>query len=221
MIAENLAKIRAAVPADAVAIVAVTKTQSPENVREAFQAGLSVMGENRVQEADGKIAALSDLPLEWHLVGHLQSNKVKQAVAMFSLIHSVDSLRLAQEIDRCAERAGKRQDILLQVNVAGESTKSGIDPEQAGELAAAIDALPHLRLCGLMTIAPFYDDPEQARPVFREMRRIFESLKSLVHHPEWFRWLSMGMTHDYRVAVQEGANMIRIGTGLFGERHAR
>ena len=179
------------------------------------------MGENRVQEAVEKAASLTDLPVEWHLIGHLQTNKVKQAVSLFSVIHSVDSARLAMEIDRCAKRAGKIQNVLLQINVAGEDTKSGVALTQADELAALIESLDHLRLCGVMTIAPFYEDQEQTRPVFREMRSIFERIKRNVSHPESFRWLSMGMTHDYKVAVEEGANMVRIGTGLFGVRTVR
>ncbi len=221
MIADNLAIIRQSIPLDKVTLIAVTKTQSPEVVREAFAAGLKVVGENRVQEAVEKAVQLSDLPLEWHLIGHLQTNKVKQAVALFSLIHSVDSPKLAAEIDRCAQNAGKMQNVLLQINIAHESTKSGVAPEEAEELADVIASLPHLRLCGIMTIAPLYQDPEQTRPIFREMRTLFERLRKKSLHPESFRWLSMGMTHDYKVAVEEGANMVRIGTGLFGVRTTR
>ena len=221
MIADNLAVIRDSLRRDDVVLIAVTKTQPVSVIREAYAAGLSVLGENRVQEAVEKAADLEDLPLEWHLIGHLQTNKVKQAVALFSLIHSVDSERLAREIDRCAKVIGKIQDVLIQVNVAGEDSKSGIEPAQAAELVRLVDSLPNLRLCGMMTIAPLYEDAAQTRPVFREMRSIFEQLREKVADPEAFRWLSMGMTHDYRVAVEEGANMIRIGTGLFGARTAR
>lgn len=221
LIAENLASIREFINSDKVTVIAVTKTQPPEVIRAAFAAGLSVLGENRVQEALEKAAALSDLSLDWHLIGHLQTNKVKQAVSLFSLIHSVDSPRLAIEIDRCAKNLGKVQNVLLQVNVAGEDTKSGITLAEADELAALIESLPQLRLCGVMTIAPLYEDPEQTRPIFREMRIVFERLRRNVACPEFFRWLSMGMTHDYKVAVEEGANMVRIGTGLFGARTAR
>ena len=155
------------------------------------------------------------------MIGHLQTNKVKQAVPLFSMIHSVDSSKLALEIDRCARNVGKVQDVLLQINVAGETTKAGIALENADELAAFMESLPNLRLCGVMTIAPFFDSPEQTRPIFRETRKIFERLQKKTLHPESFRWLSMGMTHDYRIAVEEGANMIRIGTGLFGTRTSR
>jgi PLP dependent protein len=221
LIAENLALLRQFIPADKVTLIAVTKTQPPEVVREAYSAGLSVFGENRVQEAVEKAALLKDLPLEWHLIGHLQTNKVKQAIALFTLIHSVDSPRLAVEIDRCAKIAGKVQDVLLQVNIAGEDTKSGVAPEEADELAAVIGSLPNLRLCGLMTIAPQVDDPERVRPVFRMARSVFTRLRSQVSQPESFRWLSMGMTHDFKVAVEEGSNMVRIGSGIFGTRSAR
>ena len=213
--------IRKSIGNDEVVLIAVTKTQSVPVIREAVAAGLSVVGENRVQEAVEKAAQLTDLSLEWHLIGHLQTNKVKQAVALFSLIHSVDSERLACEIDRCARLAGKVQKVLIQVNVAGEESKSGISPSQAEDLALLMDSLPNLRLCGVMTIAPLVEDAELTRPVFREMRILFEQLRQKVLRPEEFRWLSMGMTHDYRIAVSEGANMIRIGTGLFGARTVR
>ena len=221
MIADNLAMIRESIGNGEIAIIAVTKTQSVAVIRDAVAAGLSVVGENRVQEAVEKAAQLTDLPLEWHLIGHLQTNKVKQAVALFSLIHSVDSERLADEIDRCARLAGKVQDVLIQVNVGGEETKSGIAPSQADHLAVYMDSLPNLRLRGAMTIAPLVEDAEMTRPVFQEMRIIFERLRQKISRPEDFRWLSMGMTHDYRIAVSEGANMIRIGTGLFGARTVR
>ena len=221
MIADNLATIRNSIGNADVVLIAVTKTQSVAVIRDAVAAGLTVVGENRVQEAIEKAAQLRDLSLEWHLIGHLQTNKVKQAVALFSLIHSVDSERLACEIDRCARLAGKVQNVLIQVNVAGEESKSGIAPSQAEKLALVIDSLPNLRLCGAMTIAPLVEDAEMTRPVFREMRILFEQLRQKISHPEDFQWLSMGMTHDYRIAVSEGANMIRIGTGLFGARTVR
>ena len=221
MIADNLATIRNSIGNADVVLIAVTKTQSVAVIRDAVAAGLTVVGENRVQEAVEKAAQLRDLSLEWHLIGHLQTNKVKQAVALFSLIHSVDSERLACEIDRCARLAGKVQNVLIQVNVAGEESKSGIAPSQAEKLALVIDSLPNLRLCGAMTIAPLVEDAEMTRPVFREMRILFEQLREKISRPEDFRWLSMGMTHDYRIAVSEGANMIRIGTGLFGARTVR
>ena len=203
-----------------VQLVAVTKNHDVDAMREAIDAGATAIGENRIQEAREKYTTL-ERKVDWHLIGHLQTNKVKQAVALFSLIHSVDSERLACEIDRCARLAGKVQNVLIQVNVAGEESKSGIAPSQAEKLALVIDSLPNLRLCGAMTIAPLVEDAEMTRPVFREMRILFEQLREKISRPEDFRWLSMGMTHDYRIAVSEGANMIRIGTGLFGARTVR
>lgn len=221
MIAESVASLKATISSNDVTIITVTKTQSPERIRQAVNAGLSVLGENRVQEAAEKVDALRDFPVEWHLIGHLQTNKVKQAVALFSLIQSVDSLKLAAEIDRQARQAGKIQDILLQINVAGETSKFGISPAQAIAIATEFDALKNIRLRGLMTIAPFFDQAEQTRPIFRQTRELFEQLKPRLARPEHFCWLSMGMTHDYIVALAEGSNMIRIGSGIFGERQTR
>ena len=221
MIVENVAALRNAVNHKLVTIVAVTKTQPVERIREAVNAGLTVLGENRVQEAAEKVPALAGLPVEWHLIGHLQTNKVKQAVALFSLIQSVDSLKLAAEIDRQARLAGKIQDVLLQINVAGEESKFGIDPADAVSLTSAMEALPNIRLCGLMTIAPFFAEAEQTRPIFRQTKQLYDQLKQSVAKPEQFCRLSMGMTHDYAVAIEEGANMIRVGSGIFGERTTR
>ncbi len=221
MIAESVASLKATISSNDVTIITVTKTQSPERIRQAVNAGLSVLGENRVQEAAEKVDALRDLPVEWHLIGHLQTNKVKQAVALFSLIQSVDSLKLALEINRQAAAANKIQDILLQINVAGETSKFGIAPAQAVGIATEIDALKNISLRGLMTIAPFFDQAEQTRPIFRQTREIFEQLKPRLARPEHFCRLSMGMTHDYIVALAEGSNMIRIGSGIFGERQTR
>ena len=221
MIAENATNIKNQINSANVTIVAVTKTQPVERIREAVNTGLTVLGENRVQEAAEKIGLLADLPVEWHLIGHLQTNKVKQAVAMFSLIQSVDSLKLALEINRQAAAVNKQQDILLQINVAGETSKFGIAPSQASTVAAELFALPNVRLCGIMTIAPFFDQAEDTRPIFRQTREIFERLNREMGRPECFNRLSMGMTHDYLVALEEGSNMVRIGSGIFGERQTR
>ena len=221
MIAENATNIKNQINSANVTIVGVTKTQPVERIREAVNTGLTVLGENRVQEAAEKIGLLADLPVEWHLIGHLQTNKVKQAVAMFSLIQSVDSLKLALEINRQAAAVNKQQDILLQINVAGETSKFGIAPSQASAVAAELFALPNVRLCGIMTIAPFFDQAEDTRPIFRQTREIFERLNREMGRPEYFNRLSMGMTHDYLVALEEGSNMVRIGSGIFGERQTR
>lgn len=198
-------------------VVAVTKNQDATAVRTALAAGVAAVGENRVQEAQAK-SVLVPAP-EWHLIGHLQTNKVRQAVPLFSLIHSLDSERLALEIERVAARYGKRQDVLIQVNVAGEDAKFGVTPDETTALARVVDDLPHLRLTGLMTIAPFYDDAEDARPVFRELYRMFADLKAAPLRNSRLDWLSMGMTNDYTVAVEEGANLVRVGTAIFGPRH--
>lgn len=198
-------------------IVAVTKNHGIAAMRTAIDWGICAIGENRVQEAITKYADLNR-QVEWHLIGHLQTNKVRNAVRIFDLIQSVDSERLALEIDRVAGKLGKRQDILIQVNIAGESQKYGIPPRDTMTLARVVSDLPNLQLCGLMAIAPLYDDPEQARPLFREMKRLFQELAAARLANTNIQWLSMGMTNDYCVAVEEGANLIRVGTGIFGQR---
>jgi len=200
-----------------VKVVAVTKNQEAAAVREVLAAGAEAVGENRVQEAMAKAALLP--PVEWQMIGHLQTNKVRQAVPFFTLIHSLDSERLALEVERVAAKLGKRQDVLIQVNVAGEETKSGVAPGELMALAELVSGLAHVRLCGLMTMAPFYEDAEQARPVFRELYRLFAELKAAALPNTSIEWLSMGMTNDYCVAVEEGANIVRIGTAIFGPRH--
>jgi pyridoxal phosphate enzyme (YggS family) len=194
-----------------ITLVAVTKTVAPPAVAAAFEAGISHFGENRVQEAVAKIeqlAALTPQPT-WHMVGHLQTNKAKSAVAIFDIIHSVDSLRLAEVL---SQRAQKTLPILLEVNVAGEVSKSGFSTDDVAPALAAISSLPRLAIKGLMTIAPLVDDPEEVRPVFHKLRSLRDSL-GLEH-------LSMGMTDDFEVAIEEGATMVRIGRAIFGERQA-
>ena len=192
-----------------VTLVAVTKNFEASIIRTAFDYGVRDFGENRVQEAEGKIVQLSDLKpdVTWHMVGHLQSNKAKTAVELFDIIHSADSMRLAEILSR---RAQKPLPILLEVNVSGEATKGGFS---VGELAAAVEEIrqfSNLRVMGLMTIAPLVAEPEEVRPVFRKLRELRDSLR-LEH-------LSMGMTDDFEVAVEEGATMLRIGRAIFGER---
>jgi hypothetical protein len=195
-------------------LIAVTKTHPAEIVREAMREGLVDFGENKVQEARGKIQELGCG--RWHLIGHLQSNKAKEAVRLFDAIDSVDRLDLAREIDRHAEALGKTQDVLLQVNVAGESTKFGCAPESARELAEAINGRPNLALRGLMTIAPYAPEAEKSRVHFAALRELRDRLEC----ETGFRLpvLSMGMSGDFAVAVEEGATSVRIGTALFGER---
>jgi len=197
-------------------LVAVSKTWPPQAVAAAHEAGLGVFGENYVQEARDKIAALAALPLRWHLIGHLQTNKAKLAVQLFDLIHTLDSVRLAREIDRLAARLPKVQDVLIQVSLAGEETKSGASPAEVPALLAEASRLSHLRVLGLMTIPPYFDDPERARPYFARLRALRDRLEeeSGIALPE----LSMGMTGDFEAAIAEGATLVRIGTAIFGNR---
>nr|WP_092068099.1 YggS family pyridoxal phosphate-dependent enzyme [Dendrosporobacter quercicolus]NSL46941.1 YggS family pyridoxal phosphate-dependent enzyme [Dendrosporobacter quercicolus DSM 1736]SDL69958.1 hypothetical protein SAMN04488502_101593 [Dendrosporobacter quercicolus] len=215
----DLAMNRAAVrPAgDEFKLIAVTKNQGIDEMRQAIDHGITAVGENRVQEVLGKLPELKRT-VEWHLIGHLQTNKVRQIVPFADLIHSVDSRRVALEISRVAGKLGKCQDILIQVNAAGEPGKFGIAPEDTLALAQDISSLEHVRLCGLMTIAPQVADPELVRPVFRNLYRLFMELAAIRLDHTDMKWLSMGMTGDYITAVEEGANMVRVGTGIFGAR---
>ena len=200
---------------DEVSVVGVTKTHGPEVVREAWEAGVRVFGENRVQEAGAKIPGCVGGP-EWHLIGHLQRNKVRAALGLFSVIHSVDSLRLAVEIERVAGEEGHRPQVLLEVNVSGEASKDGLRPEQAPEVIEFLMGCRNLTWTGLMTMAPFCPDAELARPVFARLRGLRDRWEGEygVGLPE----LSMGMSNDYGVAVEEGATWLRLGTVLFGGR---
>jgi pyridoxal phosphate enzyme (YggS family) len=216
---ENITNVRARIAAACeragrssgeVTLIGVSKTVSTDTIAEAVAAGLEDFGENRVQEAAEKIEALSSRGItpRWHLIGHLQSNKAKTAANLFAIIHSVDSLRLAQELSR---RAG-RTAILLEVNAAQEASKFGFAPKEVAPALSSIAALPHLDVQGLMTVAPLSDDPDAVRPVFRELRRLRDALG--------LRELSMGMTNDFEVAIEEGATMVRVGRAIFGERPA-
>ena len=200
---------------DNVQLVAVSKTVPLERVKKAIDAGVSVFGENRVREAQDKWAVIGD-SADCHLIGHLQTNKVKPAVRIFQMIHSVDSLRLAQEIDRRCQEISKVMPVLVQVNVAGEETKFGIGTDEVAGLIRQIRELGNLRLDGLMAIPPFFSDPEDSRPYFRRLRICRNELEGqgLGPLPE----LSMGMSGDYEVAIEEGATYVRVGSALFGER---
>jgi pyridoxal phosphate enzyme (YggS family) len=204
--------------AEAVTLVAVTKTVPVERVRLAYEAGLRVFGENRVQEAREKVSALASLPLiHWHLIGHLQTNKVARAVELFEMVQSVDSVRLAEALNRGAEARGKRLPVLLEVNVAGEVSKEGVRPEALAELAEVVVRLPYLEAQGLMTVAPYTQNPEEVRPVFRRLRELGAEMRERFPLARW-QHLSMGMSEDYGVAIEEGATMVRLGRALFGER---
>ena len=200
-----------------VQLVAVTKNHDVDAMREAIDAGATAIGENRIQEAREKYTTL-ERKVDWHLIGHLQTNKAKYAVRMFDLIHSVDSENLALELDKAAGRIDKVQDVLVQVNLAREDSKSGIYREDLLPLLHKVDELPHLRLCGLMCIAPNYDEVERCRPLFHEMYEIFQKVKEISFATANIKYLSMGMTHDYTIAIEEGANIVRVGTAIFGQR---
>lgn len=227
MIAEKLreveekikrAEMRREVAVDApVQLIAVTKNHDVAAMREAIDAGATEIGENRIQEAKDKFTTL-ERTVKWHLIGHLQTNKARQAVKIFDLIHSVDSEHLAREIDKEAGKIGKCQDILVQVNLAKEDSKSGIYREDLRALLDVIDTLENVRLCGLMCIAPNYEDVEKCRPLFRAMHEIYTAVKEIPFKRANIKYLSMGMTHDYEIAVEEGANLVRVGTGIFGPR---
>lgn len=202
---------------DDVLIVAVSKTVDAERVRAAYELGLKTFGENRVQEARAKIGALHLPLLRWELIGHLQSNKVARATELFTRIQSVDSPSLARALDAQAARLGRQLPVLLEVNVAGEATKYGLPPAGLVETARAVAALPHLRVEGLMTVAPLCPNAEQVRPVFRQLRALRDDLRRELPTSAWPH-LSMGMTDDFEVAIEEGATIVRIGRALFGER---
>jgi PLP dependent protein len=199
-------------------LIAVSKFVSIERIKEGIDAGIKVLGENRVQEAKEKIEKIGNNLVEWHLIGHLQSNKVKDAVNLFSMIHSIDSLKLAKELQSKAETAKKRIDILVQFNLSGESTKSGSAKEEAHELLSGLSKLNNIRVLGLMTMPPFFDDPIQSRPYFKNLRELSGDIMSWKLENISMDYLSMGMTGDFEVAIEEGANIVRIGTAIFGSR---
>ena len=201
-----------------VTLVAVSKTMPVELVQMAYNLGVTDFGENRVQEALPKIAAFHPQGLRWHMIGHLQSNKAGKVVEPFYCVHSVDSLHLAQALSRHAGEHGKVLPVLLQVNVSGEASKEGMSLAEVPELTRQIVDLPDIQVDGLMTIAPLVEDPEQVRPEFRKLRDLRDQLRSELPQCSW-RHLSMGMTGDYAVAIEEGATIVRIGRAIFGERH--
>lgn len=201
-----------------VTLIAVSKTKPVSMIEEAVLAGQTVFGENRVQELCEKYEALKDRKLHWHLIGHLQSNKVKKAVAVSEMIHSVDSFLLAAEIDKQAGKLGKIQDILLEINVAEEASKFGITVDSAEETVRALSGLKNIRLRGFMTVAPYTEDPETNRPYFRRLAQLMVDINAQNIDNISVDTLSMGMSGDYGVAVEEGATHIRVGTYLFGQR---
>jgi len=204
----------------AVRLMAVTKTVDDSRIGEAVAAGVDILGENYVQEAKRKIETLGR-KVEWHFIGHLQSNKARHAVRLFDLIHSVDRPGLAAELDRRSDRAGVVTPVLIQVSLGGEETKGGVLPEDALVLVREVAAMKHLSIRGLMTMPPWFDDPEEARPFFRALREMGERVREEGIPGVSMEELSMGMTQDYEVAVEEGATIVRVGRALFGERPVR
>jgi pyridoxal phosphate enzyme (YggS family) len=229
-IAESIAQVRERMVAAcrragrdpaAIRLIAVTKTVAPQAIREAYDAGLRDFGENRVQETESKRAALADLTATWHLIGHLQTNKAKSARNLFQYIQSIDSLRLAQKVEESASLGDEQLPVLLQVKLGDEPGKSGVRPAEVIPLAEQVNRLRSLDLRGLMAIPPFFEDPKQARPFFRELRQLAAALEAARLPGVRMTELSMGMSHDFEVAIEEGATMVRVGTAIFGERSKR
>lgn len=202
--------------------MAVSKTVEPARIRQAIEAGVRVLGENRVQEAATKIHELENTAaehkVEWHLIGHLQSNKARRAVELFSAIQSVDGFSLAARLNNLAGEAGKRLPVFLEINLAGEESKAGVAPEEVLPLCEQVSKLPALELKGLMAVPPFLDNPEEVRPYFRRLRQLRDDAQRAGIADEQFKELSMGMSNDFEIAIEEGATLVRIGTALFGER---
>ncbi len=229
-VAENIRRVRdviedAAVKAgrnhSEVRLMAVTKTVEDDRILEAIEAGVDIIGENYVQEGKRKIEKLGKRGVEWHLIGYLQSNKAKYAVRIFDMIHSVDRSSLAQEIDRRAGMAGSVAKVLVEVNLSGEATKGGVKKDEALALIREMAKLENLSVRGLMTMPPWFDAPEQARPYFAALRELRDRVVAEKIGNVLMEELSMGMTGDYRVAVEEGATIVRVGRGIFGERPSR
>jgi len=215
----SAAAIRAGREAADVKLVAVSKTHTAELVSEAVAAGVADFGENRVQEAEAKIPKVGRDAACWHLIGHLQANKARRAVELFDVIHSLDSESLARRLDRvCGELNREEFPVLIQVDLGHEQTKRGVQESELPKLIDAIAECEHLRLIGLMTLPPFFDEPERVRPFFRRLRELRDELSSLGAFGKSPGDLSMGMTHDYEIAIEEGATIIRVGTAIFGER---
>src|SRR5687768_5005333 len=203
-----------------VTLVAVSKTHPADAIREALRAGVTDFGENRVQEAESKIPLVKDEDARWHLIGHLQANKARRAVKLFDVIHTVDSTSLAQRLDRaCGDEQRKELLVLIQVDLAGEATKSGVAESKLSDLVESVRQCPRLRLTGLMILPPFFEDPEQVRPFFKRSRELRDEIQAGGHFGDQPGELSMGMSHDFEVAIEEGATIVRVGTAIFGERN--
>ncbi len=202
-----------------VSLIAVSKTHPPDLVREAIKAGVTDLGENRVQEGESKILHVGRERARWHLIGHLQANKARKAVQLFDMVHSLDSASLARRLNRlCEEEERDQLPVLIQVDLGNEETKTGIGIEKLPELVRTLAACERLRLEGLMTLPPFIADPEEVRPFFRRLRELRDELQQQNAFGEKVGELSMGMSHDFEAAIREGATMVRVGTAIFGER---
>jgi pyridoxal phosphate enzyme (YggS family) len=215
-IREKVVEILGELP-EGVQLVAAAKTVAPIRILEAIEAGVRIIGENYVQEAETAFGLVGDRA-EWHFIGHLQSNKVKRAVGLFDMIETVDSVQIAREIDRRCAQIGKVMPVLIEINSGRERQKSGVLPEEAEGLIKDIAQLENIRVVGLMTMGSRFGNPEESRPYFIETRKVFESIKALNLPGVEMRYLSMGMTNSYRVAIEEGANIVRIGSKIFGQR---
>ncbi len=216
MIKQNVTRLLGELPAG-VALEAAAKTRTAEEIGQAIEAGVKIIGENYLQEAERAYEVIGNRA-EWHFIGHLQSNKVKKAVNLFDMIETVDSVAIAGEIDKRCAQINKVMPVLIEINSGREEQKSGVFPEKAEQLIRQISSLPNLKITGLMTMGPFSGDPEDSRPYFVVTRKIFEELKKLAIPGVEMKHLSMGMTNSYKVAIEEGANIVRIGSKIFGER---
>lgn len=226
-IAENIKDVQARIEAAchrsgrdpaSVQLIAVTKTIDTEQIRIAVEAGMTVLGENRVQEVLHKYEAIGP-NVSWHLIGHLQTNKVRQIIDHVDMIHSLDSIHLAHELQKRAVKRENPVKVLVEVNVGQEASKFGLSPDEVPEFLKSLNDMDFIQICGLMTVAPFLDDPEDVRMVFRSLKMLFDDIKKLNLPNVRMEHLSMGMTHDFEVAVEEGATMVRVGTGIFGARN--
>lgn len=215
-IRENVVQVLRELPYG-VKLVAAAKTRSPREIQEAVEAGVRVIGENYVQEAESAYQVIGD-KAKWHFIGHLQKNKMKKAVRLFDMIETVDSLGIATEINKRCAQIGKTMPVLIEINSGRELQKSGVLPEKAIELVKEIANLPHLKITGLMTMGPLLGNPEGLRPYFKETKKLFREIRELNLPNVIMKYLSMGMTDSYQVAIEEGANVVRIGTKIFGER---
>ena len=216
---ETAAQSRNRSPED-ITLVAISKTHPTETVRAAIGAGITDLGENRVQEAEGKILELGRQAARWHLVGHLQANKARRAVTLFDCIHSLDSPSLAQRLERLCEEEGREElPVLIQINFAGEETKTGIDPRELPQLLETTAACQRLRLIGLMTLPPYFENADCARPFFKTLRELRDEMNVQGRFGDGPGELSMGMSHDFEVAIEEGATILRVGTAIFGDRN--